>query len=102
MEEMDAEMKLKGRPKFENRRWTMTKSPSGTIVPGSYLRVGGRLLMRSNRPHDREQCACCVGSSELGSPVVTLVEQRIERFHDQRFIFRFNCLIHCFVSLLKL
>src|SRR5713226_9602379 len=36
----------------------------------------------------------------LGSGVVTLVEQRIERFHDKRFVFRLNCTIHCYVSLL--
>src|SRR5712692_1349800 len=36
----------------------------------------------------------------LGGRVVTLVEQRIERFQDDRFVFRLNCLIHCYVSLL--
>ena len=36
----------------------------------------------------------------LGSGLVTLVEQRIERFQDNRFVFRLNCTIHGYVSLL--
>jgi len=32
----------------EYRPWTITKSPSATTLPGSYFRVGGRLLMRLN------------------------------------------------------
>src|SRR6202043_4156090 len=40
------------------------------------------------------------GPKLLGSRVVTLVEQRIERFQDQRFVFRLNCMFHCYVSLL--
>ena len=34
---------ITGRPMPENRPWMMTKSPSATITPGSYLRVGGML-----------------------------------------------------------
>jgi hypothetical protein len=48
-----------GRPKPENRRWTMTKSSSATIRPGSYLRVAGRLLMRSNSPSRPGQYGRC-------------------------------------------
>src|SRR5260370_30120381 len=40
------------------------------------------------------------GPKLLGGRVVTLVEQRIERFQDTRFVFRLNCLLHCHVSLL--
>src|SRR5260370_25471621 len=40
------------------------------------------------------------GPKPLGSRVVTLVEQRIERFQDNRFLFRLNCIINCYVSLL--
>jgi len=47
---ISAAIQFTGRPNFENRPCTMTKFPSATIVPGSYSRVGGRLLMRSNWP----------------------------------------------------
>src|SRR6266404_5060530 len=38
------------------------------------------------------------GPKPLGSRVVTLVEQRIERFQDKLIVFRLNCMIHCYVS----
>src|SRR6266478_2725095 len=50
MRTMSAAIQFTGRPKFENRPCTITNSRSATIVPGSYLSVGGRLLMRLNRP----------------------------------------------------
>ncbi len=37
-------------PKPLNCPCTITKSPSATIVKGSYFSVAGRLLMRLNRP----------------------------------------------------
>src|SRR3979490_3230725 len=40
------------------------------------------------------------GPKLFGSRVVTLVEQRIERFQDKGFVFRLNYTIHCYVSLL--
>src|SRR5712671_2778549 len=60
MRTMSAATQFTGRPKFENRPCTMTKFPSATIVPGSYLRAGGRLLMRSNKPsRPGAMCALC-------------------------------------------
>src|SRR6266851_1716915 len=50
MRRMSAAIQFTGRPKSEKRPCTITKSPSATIVPGSYLSVVGRLLMRLNRP----------------------------------------------------
>src|SRR5712692_3691587 len=47
---MSAEIQFNGSPKPENRPCTITKSPSATIVPASYFRVGGILLIRSNSP----------------------------------------------------
>src|SRR5262249_38704004 len=44
----------------EYRPWIITNSPSATTVPGSYLRVGGRLLMRLNNPsRPGAMCALC-------------------------------------------
>src|SRR6202521_4862736 len=52
MRRMSAAIQFTGRPKSEKRPCTITKSPLATIVPGSYLSVVGRLLMRwrLNRP----------------------------------------------------
>src|SRR4029077_3523250 len=50
MRTISAAIQLTGRPIFENRPCKIAKSPSATMVPRSYLRVGGRLLMRSKRP----------------------------------------------------
>src|SRR6266571_6687945 len=47
---ISAAIQFTGRPNPENRPCTITKSPSATIVPGSYFSVGGRLLTRLNRP----------------------------------------------------
>src|SRR5712664_3145131 len=47
---MSAAIQLTGAPNPENRPWTMTISPSATIIPAWYFSVAGRLLMRSNRP----------------------------------------------------
>jgi hypothetical protein len=47
-------------PVFENRPWTITQSPSATIVPGSYLKVTGELRIKSNRPSRQGlMCALC-------------------------------------------
>src|SRR5712671_5841124 len=53
MRRMSAAIQFTGRPKSEKRPCTITKSPSATTVPASYLSVVGRLLMRLNRPPDR-------------------------------------------------
>src|SRR5229473_935614 len=53
MRRMSAAIQFTGRPKSEKRPCTITKSPSATIVPGSYLSVVGRLLMRLNSHNDR-------------------------------------------------
>src|SRR6266849_3642148 len=50
MRRISAAIQLTGWPKSENRPCTITKSPSATIVPGSYFNVGGRLLIRLKRP----------------------------------------------------
>src|SRR5712692_3239153 len=47
---MSAAIQFTGAPIPLNRPCTITKSPSATIVPGSYFNAGGRLLIRLNRP----------------------------------------------------
>ena len=45
---------------LENRPWTITRSPSATIILGAYFSVGGMLLMRLNRPsRPGAMCALC-------------------------------------------
>src|SRR5258708_39843162 len=46
---MSAAIQLAGWPKPEKRPSTITKSPSATMVPGSYFNLGGRLLIRLDR-----------------------------------------------------
>src|SRR5260370_37411941 len=60
MRTISAAIQFAGSPKLENRPCTMTKFSSATIVPCSYLRVGGRLLLRLNT-HSRPGglCALC-------------------------------------------
>src|SRR5713101_6793150 len=50
MRTMSAATQFTGWPKPVNRPCTITKSPSATIVPGSYFSVGGILLMSLIRP----------------------------------------------------
>src|SRR5580692_11272009 len=50
MRRMSAAIQFTGCPNPENRPCTITKSPSATIIPGSYFNVGGRLLIRLKRP----------------------------------------------------
>src|ERR1700692_3337234 len=47
---ISAAIQFTGAPKPEKRPWTITKSPPATMTPASYFSVGGRLLMRLNRP----------------------------------------------------
>src|SRR5260370_20279759 len=49
MRRMSAAIQFADR-KPENRPWIITNSPSATIVPCSYLSVGGRVLTRLNNP----------------------------------------------------
>src|SRR5260370_19041232 len=44
-----AVLQFTGVPKLLNRPSTITRSPSGKIIPNSYFNVGGVLLMRLNR-----------------------------------------------------
>src|SRR5207248_398298 len=50
MRRMSAAIQLFGLPCPEKRPWTITKSPSATINPGSYFSVDGTLLIRLKRP----------------------------------------------------
>src|SRR5260370_4012137 len=60
MRTTSAAIQFLGRPVPENRPWTMTKSPSATITPGSYLRDAGVPLMRLKRPsRPGSMCALC-------------------------------------------
>src|SRR6267142_2333766 len=60
MRRMSAAIQLFGRPCPEKRPWTITKSPSATITPCSYLSVGGALLIRLKRPsRPGSICALC-------------------------------------------
>lgn len=65
----------------------MTMSPSAMINSNSCLRVGGRLLIRSNRPSRPGDVGAVLNvlrrPESLGGCVVPPVEQRVERFsHD--------------------
>jgi hypothetical protein len=46
MHTISAAIQFTETPKPLNRPCTITRSPSATIVPGSYFDVGGKLLMR--------------------------------------------------------
>jgi Integrase core domain len=50
MRRISAAIQFTGAPKSENRPWIITRSPSDTIIPGSYFSVGGMLFIRLNRP----------------------------------------------------
>src|SRR4029077_14629727 len=50
MRTMSAVIQFAGWAWPEKRPCTITKSPSATIIPDSYFRAGGMLLMRLNRP----------------------------------------------------
>jgi hypothetical protein len=55
-----ATIQFTGSPMPEYRPWTMTKSPSATNTPGSYLSVGGVLLTKLNRPsRPGSMCELC-------------------------------------------
>src|SRR5437899_11379159 len=100
MRTISAAIQFTGAPKSLNRPCTITKSPSATIVPGSYFNVGGRLLMRLNRPSRPGAMSAVLdvvrGPVALGRGVVTLVEQCVERLYNTSFIFRFDLLTHHF------
>src|SRR6266478_4152217 len=89
MRTTSAAIQFLGRPVPENRPWTMTKSPSATITPGSYLR-------RGSTPDKEETFAArldvgavlnVVGRPEAFSGrVISPVEQGVERFKDERLV----------------
>src|SRR5262245_31421390 len=57
---MSAAIQFAGAANPEKRPWTMSKSPSATMRPGSYLSVGGKLLTRLKRPsRPGAMCALC-------------------------------------------
>jgi len=70
--QISAAIQFTGAPKPLNLPCTMTKSPSATINPGSYLSVGGMLLMRSNRPSRPvryERCVECSAGTSNARPL---------------------------------
>ncbi len=71
-------------PMSENRPWMMTKSPSATIIPGSYLnQVEETVTARLN---------VCTVLNVVGRPealscrIISLIEQGLEGFQHNRLI----------------
>src|SRR6267143_3648403 len=99
MRRMSAAIQLFGRPCPEKRPWTITKSPSATITPGSYFSVAGTLDQIEETIAaglDMSAVLDVVGRPvALSRHIVSLIEQRIEGFQDKRFVARFDGTIHC-------
>src|SRR5258708_32712473 len=68
----------------------MTKSPSATITPGSYLRDAGLALMRLKRPSRPGSmwALCYVVRRPIsqGLLIIPFVEECIECFKNKRFV----------------
>src|ERR1700680_3011655 len=74
-----------GWPIPKNRPWTITKSPSASITPGSYLSGGGMLMLKGALATRRDVGAMLnvVGGPEpLSRDVVPPVEQGVEGLAD--------------------
>ncbi len=84
---------LFGRPCPEKRPWTITKSPSATMTPGSYVSVDGTFLIRLERPSrpglDMSAVLDVVRRPvALSRHIVSLVEEGIEGLEDKCFVLR--------------
>src|SRR6266446_10691486 len=78
---MSAAIQAVGWPNPENRSWIITRSPSATIIPGSYFSVGGDALDQIEQAfasgRDVSAVLDVVGRPEaLSSYVVTLTVNR--------------------------
>src|SRR5437879_2478263 len=76
MRRMSAAIQLFGRPCPEKRPWTITKSPSATITPGSYFSVAGALLIRLQDLLYQEKRAAHVGCEEIVKVLDRMIPDR--------------------------
>jgi hypothetical protein len=88
---MSAAIQFTGRPMPENRPWMMTKSPSATITPGSYLRVGGDAFDQVEETVAARLNVCTV-LNVVGRPealrccIISLIKQGLEGLQHNRLI----------------
>src|ERR1700732_3794756 len=99
MRTMSAAIQFLGSPVPEKRPWTITKSPSATINPGSYFQRRPDALdqieeARATRLDVRAMLDVLGRPIAFGRHVITLVEQGIERLEDERLVFRWSRLLH--------
>src|SRR2546426_12821400 len=102
MRRISAAIQFTGAPKPLNRPCKITKSPSATMVPGSYLRWRKALDEIEQAFTARRDMSAVLDIVRrpklLSGGVVALIEQRVESFQDEGFVPRFNRMIHFCVS----
>src|SRR5438309_7827114 len=90
-----AAIQFTGAPKPLNRPCTITRSPSATIVPGSYFNVGGMLLMRLNTLTTRCDMSPVLnvvrGPVAIGRYVVPFVEESVKSLKNECLVL--SCLV---------
>src|SRR5882762_1540648 len=93
MRRISAAIQFLGRPFPEKRPWTITKSPSATITPGSYFQRRRTALDQIEEASaaglDMSAVLDVVGRPiALSRHIVSLVEEGIEGFEDKGFVLR--------------
>src|ERR1700732_629696 len=85
---ISAAIQFTGAPRPEKRPWTITKSPPASMIPGSYFQRGRNALNEIEQALSARLNVSAVLSVvrrpiTFGRHIVTLIEQRVERFRDK-------------------